>query len=151
MRSLTYSICAFAILTLSFTGCQGDGGGQVADKKLEPAKAIIGSWSVDQEASELALGDEPLDMSAQEAFGQLKDMLFEFTDKKLVATMRDEKQETAYKITSETENSLEVEVTPVQEGEKTETMTIKFSDPDRFTLIWPEFQVDTIWTRNEVE
>ena len=152
MRAIAYSICTFAILASMLTGCQqGEGEGQVATQKLEPKKAIIGTWSVDTKASEAALGDEPLDMSAEEAFGQLKQMVFEFTDEKLFVAMGDEKQEANYKVTSETEDSLDVEVTPVKEGEKTETMTIKFSDADRFTLIWKEFQVDTIWTRNDAE
>ena len=150
MRQYSSSILTFTALALLITGCQQDKE-QAANQKLEPAKAIIGSWSVDKEASDSALGDEPLDRAKQEAYGQLNEMIFEFTQDKLIVEMETEKQTATYEIVSEGENVLEIDFTPELEGAKTHSVMIKFLDQDRFSLYWPEFPVNTIWTRNDVE
>lgn len=149
MQQFSSLILTFTALALLFTGCQQDKE-QGTSQKLEPAKAVIGSWSVDEEASESNLDDGQLDNMKQEAYSQLKEMDFEFTeDKKLVVAKGDEKQTATYEITSEKENALEIDFTPEQEGAKKYSMTIKFLDQDHFSLDWKEFPVNAIYTRNK--
>lgn len=144
MRSISSSIFTFALLALLFVGCQGN-------VKLEPAKVIIGTWSVDAEATKSGLGDDAGDLHL-EAFEQLKAMEFEFAeDQKFTLKAEGHTVGGTYSIKSETENSFELQITPaeVEEGQKLIVWRVKILDKDRISSFWDEFPVEAVMTRKK--